>query len=163
MENELQDCPLCNARNIVITKNGLCPNCKQILTDDNKVDPEEAIAKQVIENNNSHEQQPWDKKPDFKRIFNLIFNVVLIVFGIILLLASPVVLFQNARGYNSTIPDVSSALLLLFLGLIVFNFGLFRFKLSKILKIVFHIIVFLWMAVTFLFLGFIFTFSHMGP
>ncbi len=30
MEDELYDCPHCNAGNIVMTKDGLCPNGKQI-------------------------------------------------------------------------------------------------------------------------------------
>lgn len=169
MEDELINCPHCNASNIIITKDGLCQNCKQILTDKNKVSQEVPITEQENESNSLQQLKPWDKRPLSKRIPWAIIRKSIVFIGVAILLLCPIVFFAviaflSKKGDQTPEEEATRwAFTLTFWGWIFSEVGLILSKARPIIQILARISIYLYIILGIVLLGIINAFSHMGP
>jgi hypothetical protein len=169
MEDELINCPHCNANNIIITKDGLCQNCKQILTDKNKVYQEVPITEQKNESNSLQQLKPWHKKPLSKRIPWTIIRKSIVFIGVAILLLCPVVFFciiafLPKKGVRS--PEEEAIILtqlLTFIGWLTCEIGLILSKTSRTVNIISRIAIYLYIVLGQLLLGIVKMFSAPWP
>ncbi len=157
MEIDLYNCPHCFTKGVIKTIDNLCPNCKQILTDENKVNPEEPINEQISENNNIQSQDVMDDGVESKKILQGVLPGAIICLGIILTYVIPIMLLQEDRDFQ--IIDLGTEIILFLLliasGSILIIVGLNLSKLPIGVKIVFIIVIFLSMIPYFFILAII--------
>jgi hypothetical protein len=179
MEIVLYNCPHCNTRNVILTQDNLCPNCKHKLTDENRQPPNALSNSEIDENgvNNTETvnkanvsyERPWDEKP----LWTIIKNSIIFL-GVILLLISPVVFLYTARGSQHgmvsgdvTIKSIHWTLKFIFFGWLISEIGLITAKISRVVKIFVRISIYTYILIGLVLLGIVYfiieTFSHMPP
>ncbi len=162
MEFEHYNCPHCYSKDIIITKDNLCPNCKQVIEISNKVTQEISLLRDANSNFNKkdcHEKIYADVSSGKK------FGIAITCFGLILFILSIVAfgdIFKNDKSYfgDSGIP---LAFILAIAGWVISILGL---KLSNIpinIQTVIKKIIYRFVIAYFLFLGWMYLCSMMGP
>jgi hypothetical protein len=162
MEIERYNCPNCFTKGVIKTRDNLCPNCKQILTDDNKAFAEESINEQISDNNNMQDDT-WDEKLVLSELQCGIITGVTNFLGFIFLILSPIVLLSNPKNGSFIITDTISkyAFYLTISGLIIIEFGLYISKATKAVKIIVGGVIFIFNIFYLFFLGLLYIFSQM--
>ena len=164
MEIELYNCPHCNTKGVVKTQDNLCPNCKQTIESSDKVIQEVSVAVDVNANFNT---KNWHEKSYAKISPMKTFGIVIICCGFLFLIISPIVLLSNPTDGGSF--DIENtlnwALFLAIAGCILSWIGILYLTVSKIVKIIVGVIIFILSIPYICFLILINLLSHMpmGP
>ena len=138
--------------------------------DDNKQNPEISkiteLPQNNIQNDDSQNQHPWDKKPLSNRTSCYIFRKSIVFLGIVILLLNPVVFYVILVIIRSEPTDnkaIIGASIFLFIGWLISEIGLILSKASKVVQILLRVVIYLYILLCFIFLVFYHLFSQIGP